>query len=397
MSIDTGLERDGADSPPPQRGERQAGQSLLAKLYRGETTFDFVGTRRRWYLASAVLIVLCIVSVGVRGFNFSIEFEGGTQFQVEAQGTSLTTDEVFDALAQSGHEPAEAAQEVGSGSTRLLIVKTGELTIAEQNTARDSVATSLGIGADKISIDSVGSDWGADVSRKAVVSLVVFLIAVFLYIWVRFTRNMAISALVALVHDLVITAGVYALIGFEVTPSTIVGLLTILGFSLYDTVVVFDKIAENTRNITAGSRTTYSAAANRAVNQTLMRSVNTSVISLLPVGGLLFVGALILGVGTIKDLALILFIGLTVGMYSSLFLATPILCDLTEREPQYKALARRVAAKRAADLKAGRVDTAKPDSPVRARVAAGPMPAPRPGARPATRRGGRSSNRQRRT
>ncbi|MCW2604001.1 MAG: protein translocase subunit SecF, partial [Pseudonocardiales bacterium] len=358
--------------------------------------FDFIGTRRRWYLGSALLILLCILSFAVRGFNFSIEFEGGTQFQVEAQGTSLTTDRLFEALKESGQEPAEAAQEVGSGSTRLLIVKTGELTIAEQNTARDSLATNLGVGTDKISIDSVGSDWGADVSRKAAISLVVFLIAVFLYIWLRFTRNMAISALTALLHDLVITAGIYALIGFEVTPSTVVGLLTILGFSLYDTVVVFDKIAENTRNITAGSRSTYSEAANLAVNQTLMRSVNTSIISLLPVGGLLFVGALILGVGTIKDLALILFIGLTVGMYSSLFLATPILCDLTEREPEFKALNRRVLAKRAADAKAGRTDLKKAAGPVRARVAAGPMPAPRPGARPTTRPSGRSANRPRR-
>jgi preprotein translocase subunit SecF len=394
MSIDTDL---GTEAPtPPDKPVQVAHQSIWAKLYRGETRFEFVGTRRRWYLASVVLVVLCILSFAVRGFNFSIEFQGGTQFQVEAQGTSLTTAQLFDALKESGHQPAEAAQEVGSGSTRLLIVKTGQLSIADQNTARTSLATNLGVAADKISIDSVGSDWGADVSRKAAVSLVVFLIVVFLYIWVRFTKNMAISALGALLHDLVITAGVYALIGFEVTPSTVVGLLTILGFSLYDTVVVFDKISENTRNLTAGSRATYSEQANLAVNQTLMRSVNTSIISLLPVGGLLFVGALILGVGTIKDLALILFIGLSVGMYSSLFLATPILCDLTEREPEFKALTRRVLAKRAADVRAGRTETAPAGGPVRARVAAGPMPAPKPGARPTSRPAARSSNRPRR-
>jgi preprotein translocase subunit SecF len=392
MSIDT--EHDDAPTPP-QKQVREAHQSIWARLYRGETDFDFVGTRRRWYLGSAVLILMCILAFAVRGFNYSIEFEGGTQFQVEAQGTSLTTEQLFNALADSGHEPAEAAQEVGSGSTRLLIVKTGELTIAEQNTARDAVAANLGIGADKVSIDSVGSDWGEDVSRKAVVSLLVFLVAVFLYIWLRFTRNMAIAAIAALLHDLLITAGIYALIGFEVTPSTVVGLLTILGFSLYDTVVVFDKIAENTRNLTAGSRSTYSEAANLAVNQTLMRSVNTSIISLLPVGGLLFVGAMILGVGTIKDLALILFIGLTVGMYSSLFLATPILCDLTEREPQYQALTRRVLAKRSADAKSGKVAAGRPD-PAQARVAAGPMPAPRPGARPTTRPSGGPAKRPRR-
>jgi len=395
MSIDTD-EATAAGAPDPAPRPAPAGQSIWSKLYRGETTWDFVGARRYWYGLSIALVVISLLSFAVRGFNFSIEFEGGSQFQVQAEGTSLSASDVYDAVVASGHEPAGAGQEVGSGSTRLLIVKTGELSLVEQNSARDSIAESLGIGADRISVDSVGSDWGEDVSRKAIVSLIVFLIAVFLYIWVRFTRNMAISALIALLHDLVITAGIYALIGFEVTPGTVVGLLTILGFSLYDTVVVFDKINENTRNLTAGSRATYSEAANLALNQTLMRSINTSIISLLPVAGLLFVGALILGVGTIKDLALILFIGITVGMYSSLFLATPVLCDLTEREPQYKALTRRVQAKRAADARSGRDSRSAAGTPVRARVAAGPMPAPRPGARPTTRPGGRGSNRPRR-
>jgi preprotein translocase subunit SecF len=290
---------------------------------------------------------------------------------------------VYNAMTKAGHEPANAAQQVGSGSTRLILVQTEELTITDQATTASALASTLKIDSTKISIDSVGSEWGADVTRKALVSLIVFLIVVFAYIWIRFTRNMAISSLVALLHDVLVAAGIYSLIGFEVTPSTIVGLLTILGFSLYDTVVVFDKISENTRNITAGARETYSEAANRAVNQTLMRSINTSIISLLPVAGLLFVGALILGVGTIKDLALILFIGLAVGMYSSLFLATPILCDLTEREPQFQNLARRVAARRAADARNAVKAGAPAVAPRRARVSAGPMPAPRPGARPA--------------
>jgi preprotein translocase subunit SecF len=204
---------------------------------------------------------------------------------------------------------------------------------------------------------------------------------VFAYIWIRFrSQYMAISAIIALLHDILISAGIYSIVGFEVSPSTIVGLLTILGFSLYDTVVVFDKISENTRNLTAGSRETYSSAANRAVNQTLMRSINTSLISLLPVAGLLFVGAFILGVGTIKDLALILFVGLATGTYSSLFLATPILADLTERQPQYQALARRVIARQAAEARRG----ARPAAAA-TRPSAGPMPAPRPGARPANR------------
>jgi len=191
-----------------------------------------------------------------------------------------------------------------------------------------------------------------------------------------------VGALIALVHDLLLAAGVYSLVGFEVTPSTVVGLLTILGFSLYDTVVVYDKVAENSKDITAGTRSTFSEAANLAVNQTLMRSINTSLIALLPVGGLLFVGAGMLGVGTIKDLALILFVGLASGAYSSLFLATPIVCDLVERQPAYKTLTKRVVAKRASEaakLATGEPALAGSGAP---RRSGGPAPAPRPGARP---------------
>ena len=186
---------------------------------------------------------------------------------------------------------------------------------------------------------------------KAIEGLIVFLIVVSIYISIRFQWRMAVGGIVALLHDLLIAAGIYSIVGFEVTPSTVVGLLTILGFSLYDTVVVYDKVAENSKDLLAGSRMTFSEAANLAVNQTLMRSINTSLIALLPVAGLLFVGAGMLGVGTIKDLALILFVGLASGAYSSLFLATPIVVDLTEREPAYKALTRRVAAKRASEAR----------------------------------------------
>ena len=202
-----------------------------------------------------------------------------------------------------------------------------------------------------INADAVSSSWGHDISVKALQGLVIFLIAVSIYIALRFQWRMAVGGIVALIHDLLLTAGVYSIVGFEVTPSTVVGLLTILGFSLYDTVVVYDKVAENSKDILAGSRTTFSEAANTAVNQTLMRSINTSLIALLPVAGLLFVGAGVLGVGTIKDLALILFVGLATGAYSSLFLATPIVVDLTERDPRYQALTKRVAAKRASDAK----------------------------------------------
>lgn len=396
MAID--LDKDDRDLEPAAEAPAPTGEQVtfrehMSRLYRGESTFRFIERRKLWYAITAVLLLLSLLSILVRGFNFSIEFEGGTQFQVEAQGTSITTAQVSDALSAAGHEPANAAQEVGSGATRLILVQSAELDPTEQAATTAAMAQELGIDPALISVDTVGSDWGADVTRKAVTSLIVFIIVVSIYIWIRFkSRYMAVGAIVALFHDIALSAGVYSLVGFEVSPSTIVGLLTILGFSLYDTVVVFDKVAENTRNLTAGSRETYSAAANRALNQTLMRSINTSLISLLPVAGLLFVGAFMLGVGTIKDLALILFIGLAVGTYSSLFLATPVLCEFTEREPRYQALAKRVAAREASDARRGisREDAAAQQR----RPSSGPMPAPRPGARPANRPGGRRSSRR---
>ncbi|HEV2887956.1 MAG TPA: protein translocase subunit SecF [Jatrophihabitans sp.] len=355
---------------------------LFTELYRGETRFDFIGTRKRWYLASLVMITLCALSIIFRGFNVGIDFKGGTQFQVKASNTSITTSQVEDAMAQSGHGTESAAQEVGSGATRQIVIKTKELKLEEQSQVQRKLATALKVDPKNgISVESVSSSWGSEITKKAIQGLLVFLVVVFAYITLRFEWKMAVGALIALLHDLIIAAGVYSIVGFELTPSTIVGLLTILGFSLYDTVVVFDKVAENTRDLLATGRETYARAANRAVNQTLMRSINTSLISLLPVAGLLFVGAGLLGVGTIKDLALILFIGLAVGAYSSLFLATPVVVDLKEREPRYRGLTKRVQARNSSARVAepATVGTA----PVIRRGT--PAPAPKPGARPASR------------
>ena len=359
--------------------------SIFRKLYRGETNFNFIGTRKRWYFASGVILLICVLSFIFRGFNFGVEFAGGSQFQFQAAGTTITTHQTEDAF-RSANLPSEgAAQEVGSGNTRQIVVKTKNVSAAEQARVVSSVAKSLDIPTTKISVKTVSSDWGHDVSVKAIQALIIFLIVVSIYISIRFQWRMAVGAFIALIHDLVLTAGVYSLVGFQVTPSTVVGLLTILGFSLYDTVVVYDKVSENSRDLLAGSRMTFSEAANLAVNQTLMRSINTSLISLLPVAGLLFVGAGILGVGTIEDLALILFVGLASGAYSSLFLATPIVCDLTERQAPYKALTKRVEAKRAAERAAAERAAAQPElaaATAAARRSGGPAPAPRPGARP---------------
>jgi preprotein translocase subunit SecF len=369
--------------------------SVFRRLYRGETNMDFIGTRRRWYFASLVLLAICIISFIVRGFNYGVEFAGGTQFQIPVSNTSITPDEVNTAFSQAGKPPADPPQEVGSGATRQIVVKTETLASPEQAKLQSTVEQDLGIKHGSISVTFVSSSWGHDITVKAVQGLIIFLIAVSLYISLRFEWRMAVGGILALLHDLIVTAGIYSLVGFEVTPSTIVGLLTILGFSLYDTVVVYDKVKENAKDITAGSRMTFSEAANLAVNQTLMRSINTSLIGLLPVAGLLFVGAGILGVGTIKDLALILFVGIATGAYSSLFLATPIVVTLTERQPEYQSLRKRVEAKRASEARrsgegaevavagaagSGRVATAPP------RRTSGPAPAPKPGAKPQRRR-----------
>jgi preprotein translocase subunit SecF len=354
-------------------------------LYRGEIRYPFIARRKWWYYFSLAIIVVSIFSFIFRGFNYGVEFAGGSQFQLQAAGTNLTVNKVDKAFKDAGLASENLPQEVGSGATRQFVVKTRTVTTAQQVEVEKKVEASLGISANKISVTTVSSDWGHEITVKAVQGLVVFLIVVTIYIAIRYQWRMAVAGIVALLHDLLVAAGIYSIIGFEVTPSTVVGLLTILGFSLYDTVVVFDKVAENSKDLLAGSRMTFSDAANTAVNQTLMRSINTSLIALLPVAGLLFVGAGLLGVGTIKDLALILFVGLASGAYSSLFLATPIVCDLTEREPAYQALARRVAAKRANEAAKAQI-AADGVAVAAARASLGPAPAPRPGARPQRRR-----------
>jgi preprotein translocase subunit SecF len=360
--------------------------SALTKLYRGETRINFIGTRKRWYLASAVILIICVISFVFRGFNYGVEFKGGSSFQIPASNSNITASQAEQAFVQAGVTPQDAPQVVGSGSSRQVIVDTKALQPAEQDKVVNAVGKALHVDPNSISPNTFSTQWGHQTTVDALKGLIIFLIAVSIYISLRFQWRMAIGGMLALLHDLLVAAGVYSLVGFEVTPSTIVGLLTILGFSLYDTVVVYDKVGENAKDILAGSRLTFSEAANTAVNQTLMRSINTSLIALLPVAGLLFVGAGILGVGTIKDLALILFVGIASGAYSSLFLATPIVVDLTERDSAYKALTKRVEAKRASDAKRGLEGAELAGAGSAPRRTGGPAPAPRVGARPQRRR-----------
>jgi preprotein translocase subunit SecF len=361
--------------------------SAITRLYRGETRIGFIASRKRWYLGSLVLVLICLLSMIFRGFNYSVDFAGGTTYRVQVAHTSISSSQVEAAFKDAGATPENPPEKVGSGSAREVVVTLSKLTAQREEAITASVAKKLDIPAANMNPDFVSSDWGHNISVQAVEALIIFLIAVSIYISIRFQWRMAVGGIVALLHDLVIAAGIYSIIGFQVSPSTIVGLLTILGFSLYDTVVVYDKVAENSKDLLAGSRMTFSDAANLAVNQTLMRSINTSLIALLPVAGLLFVGVGVLGVGTIKDLALVLFVGLASGAYSSLFLATPLVVDLTEREPAYKALTKRVADKRATEARRAELGGAGELAAAAAsRRSSGPAPAPRPGARPQRKR-----------
>jgi preprotein translocase subunit SecF len=328
--------------------------SLAHRLYNGEAGLDVVGKSRLIYKVTAVIVLLCIASMVFRGFNFGIDFAGGNSFRLP--GTEAQLADVREAAEETGAEVA-SAQIVG-GNTILL--RTSELSTQEEREVVDAVADAAGIEPEQVSPEAVSAEWGADITDQALIALAVFLVAVVLFLAVRFQPKMAIGAIAALLHDIIVTAGVYSLIGFEVTPSTVIGFLTILGFSLYDTVVVFDKVDENVKDLERSARMTWGEAANLAVNQTLMRSINTSVIALLPVAGLLFVGAGLLGVGTLKDLALVLFVGLAAGTYSSIVLATPIVADLKEREPEVIALRKRVLARRASAARTGGTRIAAP-------------------------------------
>jgi len=325
-----------------------------AKLYRGEVSVNFVGRQRLWYSISALILLVSVVALLVRGLDFSVDFKGGAVFTFSAPSASVS--QVQNAVENGGVSGA-IVQQVRTGSKTNWEVQTKSLTGPETVKLEQDLSARLSVNTDDITVKTVGPLWGSQISTKAAEALIAFLIVIVIYLSIAFDPKMAISAFVALIHDLVIAVGVYALAGFQVSPATVIGLLTILGYSLYDTVVVFDKVRENTAGLLGGARSTYSQAANLALNQTLVRSINTSLIALLPVAAILFVSTALLGGNNeLEELALVLFVGMLSGTYSSIFIATPVLADLKEREPQYQALAKRVsvrasggrAAKRAA-------------------------------------------------
>ena len=327
----------------------------LGRLYSGTGAFDVVGRRRIWYSLSALLVVVCLASILLRGFNLGIDFEGGTSVQLPAHGAAgtITTQQAERVFTDTVGQPPESVQTVGTGAAASILIRSTALDIHTSFVLKKALYEQLRpLGTDgraseqAISDSAVSATWGGEISRQALIALLVFLGLVSVFLAVYFESRMALAALVALVHDVLVTAGIYSLIGFEVTPASVIGLLTILGFSLYDTVVVFDKVQENTRGLLGLTRRTYAEAANLAVNQTLMRSINTSLIAVLPVLGLLVVGVGLLGIGTLKDLALVQMIGITAGAMSSIFLATPLVVNLTMRRPVYQQQAERVAQRR---------------------------------------------------
>ncbi|MGW0119224.1 protein translocase subunit SecF [Streptomyces sp. NPDC003327] len=314
---------------------------LGARLHRGEVGYDFIGNRKIWYGLSVLITITAIVALAVRGLNMGIEFQGGAVFTTPKTAVSVSQAQEY-AEEASGHDAI--VQELGSGALRIQV---GGLDTEQSDKVRAELAKDLNVPEEKIAAELVGPSWGEQIANKAWTGLGVFMILVVIYLAIAFEWRMAVAALIALIHDLTITVGIYSLVGFEVTVGTVIGLLTILGYSLYDTVVVFDSLKEQTKDITKQTRFTYSELANRSINGTLVRSINTTVVALLPVAGLLFIGGGVLGAGMLNDISLSLFVGLAAGAYSSIFIATPLVADLKEREPAIKALRKRVLAKRA--------------------------------------------------
>ncbi|MGN5239972.1 MULTISPECIES: protein translocase subunit SecF [unclassified Rhodococcus (in: high G+C Gram-positive bacteria)] len=377
-------------------------------LYTGTGAFEIIGQRKRYYIITAAIVAVALLSMLVRGFTWGIDFEGGTRIQMPAVA-GATASEVETVFSDTiGTEP-ESVQTVGAGAGATFQIRSETLDLGQVEAVQTALYDEFQpLGADgepsrnAISVADVSETWGGQITQKALIALLVFLVIVSVYIGVRYERDMAVAAIAAMFFDIIVTAGVYSLIGFEVTPATVIGLLTILGFSLYDTVVVFDKVEENTRGLMHLHRRTYAEQTNLAVNQTLMRSINTTIISVLPVIALMVIAVWMLGVGTLKDLALVQLVGIVVGAYSSVFFASPLLVTLKEWRGPIAKHTRKVLAKReeaaaraqsrAGDLApAGDEASAAPTVSFAAQRSAPAQRTPQPGARPTGKRAKRRS------
>ncbi|MDQ3384740.1 MAG: protein translocase subunit SecF [Actinomycetota bacterium] len=330
---------------------------LLGRLYRGETDADFVGKARRWFLLSGVLVLIGLVSLLTRGLNLGIDFEGGTSWELPAG--DLTVESAREVLADQGVAEGDVQTLSDDEGQRVRVQAEGGEGVATQDVAL-ALAEAAGVDRDAVDVQDVSPSWGDEITEKALRALIVFLVVVSIFITVRFEFKMALATLAALVHDLLVVIGVYSLFQFPVTPATVIAILTILGYSIYDGIVVFDRVDENAKQLAGNSRITYSGMVNASLNQVLMRTLNTSITALIPILSLLVVGSLILGAGTLQEFALALFVGQLSGAYSSIFIASPLLAILKEREPKLAAIKERLGGSTASgageqDALAGRV------------------------------------------
>lgn len=315
-------------------------------LYSGKRSIGFITYRKRWLTIAATVALLSILVLVFKGLNPGIEFRGGSEFRIE-NVTSTDSQLATDALSSVGVSEPPRVSTIGTGGS--LRIQTETLDSDQLQEARDALADAY--GSDEITSTVVGPSWGADVTKKAIQGLVIFLVLVSLVMAVYFRSwTMSLAALVALIHDLIVTVGIYALVGFEVTPASVIGFLTILSYSLYDTVVVFDKVRENTAGILNQKHITYAQAANLAVNQMLIRAINTSIVGVLPVAAILFVGTTFLGAGTLRDIALALFVGMIVSTISSIFIASPLETVLREHTKKYQEHTQAVLQRRATSV-----------------------------------------------
>lgn len=327
-------------------------ESLFTRLYTGTGAFRIVQNSRRFYLLTGVIVAICLASIIFRGFTFGIDFTGGTKLTMPPAG-NIDQDRVAAVVEDTLGEEPQMVQVVGAGDARIVEVETKFLSSDEIRATKNALFDAFQpIGADgEPSVAAIGDSarsesWGGQVTQQALIALAVFIVIIFCYIAFRFEWQMSVAAITALAFDVITTAGVYSIVGFEVTPATVIGLLTILGFSLYDTVVVFDKVSENTRGIRHTARRTYAEEANLGVNQTLMRSIHTTIIGILPLLALVVIAVWILGVGTLKDLALVQMVGIVTGTFSSVFLATPLLVALKSRDPAIRRQTARTLERR---------------------------------------------------
>jgi preprotein translocase subunit SecF len=363
-----------SDNSTPQADPGQAQRGLWFRLYNGLTDYAFISRWKKWFTISAIVILIGLATLVARGLNLGIDFTGGTVWQVPAK--SATVEDARDAVRSLGFADAKI-QTLDSGGVRYLRLQGEDSTPAQQLAVSNALARVSKSPETEVSISKVGASWGRDVTRKALQALVAFFVAIVIYISLRFQFKMALAAIAAVVHDILVTVGVYAVTGLSVSPATVIAFLTILGYSLYDTVVVFDKVDENEKLLGPQGRTSYSDIVNISMNQVLMRSINTSLVAILPILSLLVLGAGVMGARALAEFGFALFIGLLTGAYSSIFIASPLLAILKEREPHWKGIAERLKGKTGTVTNQLKVSGASAEIDATAALTGGSVPRPR--------------------